>query len=361
MSKQNKKKTTKKEVHQPDDRFFRKVMSEKENVQAHLKTFYPEIAAIADLTTLKQETDEFIQPTLKIFRSDIIYRCRLKHQAEHFYFSLIWEHKLEPEENVAIQVGLYIFEFLYKLSKGKDRKIEPIIPLIFYNGKEKWQPKSVHELFQNHPNFYFFKRFLPDFDFLFKNITEEPIEKLLAIELAFLRSAMVAMSHRFKAETLIKQEYSIIFELTDKDQLYTFMTYFSAIAERSPKELKEKLENITFTTKPEVMSTLAMLRAEGRAEGKLEGEIKATALLSLKSLLNAIINFPQFNAKQIALFATFKEEEINQFLVLLQSKDIKIIKGFIDTNFLKNIELTKTEQQEINKSLKVLMKKRGKK
>ncbi|MFK7983241.1 MAG: hypothetical protein AB8G86_24890 [Saprospiraceae bacterium] len=108
------------------------------------------------------------------------------------------------------------------------------------------------------------------------------------------------------------------------------------------------------------MSTLAMLRAEGRAEGEIKGALKGTTLLSLKSLLNAIINFPQFSAKQIALFTAFKEESINQFLMLLQSKDIKIIKDFIDINFLKNIELTKEEQQEINKSLKEIVKK-GKK
>ena len=136
MSKQNKKKNTPKEVYQPDDRFFRKVMSDVENAKAHLETFYKEIAAIADLDTLAQETDEFIRSNLKIFRSDIIYRCRLKNKEDHFYFSLIWEHKSQPEEEVAIQVGLYIFEFLYKLSKAKDRKIEPILPLIFYNGKE---------------------------------------------------------------------------------------------------------------------------------------------------------------------------------------------------------------------------------
>jgi len=351
MSKQDKK-----EVFQPDDRFFRKVMSEVENARAHLKTFYPEIAAMADLNTLQQETDEFIRSNLKIFRSDIIYRCQLKNTKASFYFSLIWEHKSEPEEEVAIQIGLYIFEFLYKLSKSKERKIEPILPLLFYNGKEEWLPKSIHELFKEHPNFDFFRRYLPNFDFLFQNITKEPIEKLLAIEVAFFRSAMVAMANRFSAENLIKQEYSFIFEIEDDDQLYTFMTYFSAIAERSPKKLKAVLENISFTTKPKVMSTLAMLRAEGKAEGKAEGE----TLNALITLLKFIANYPEFGAKQIALIVTFKEEIVQQLLVILKTKGLKSTQTFIRKAFLKTIQLEKKEEQEINKLIRQIRKQRPK-
>ncbi len=352
MSQQNKKK-----VFHPDDRFFRKVMSEVENARAHLETFYPEIVAIADLDTLQQETDEFIRSNLKIFRSDIIYRCQLRNKKASFYFSLIWEHKSEPEEEVAIQLGLYIFEFLYKLSKSKERKIEPILPLLFYNGKEEWLPKSIFELFKEHPYFDFFKQYLPNFSFLFQNITKEPIEKLLAIEVAFFRSAMVAMANRFNAENLIKQEYSFIFEIEDNDQLYTFMTYFSAIIERSPQKLKEVLEDISFTTKPKVMSTLTMLRAEGKIEGKIEGE----TLKALTILLKFIANYPNFNAKQIALFVTFKEEVIKQFLIVLKTKELKTIQIFINKEFLKTIKLNKKEQQEINKLIKKIIKKKPKK
>lgn len=86
MSQQKDNQTNPKEVYHPDDRFFRKVMSEKENARAHLETFYHEIAEIADLDTLEQETDEFIKSNLKIFRSDIIYRCRLKNKEEHLLF-----------------------------------------------------------------------------------------------------------------------------------------------------------------------------------------------------------------------------------------------------------------------------------
>jgi len=349
MGKQNDNQTNPKEVYHPDDRFFRKVMSEKENARAHLETFYQEIAEMADLDTLEQETDEFIKSNLKIFRSDIIYRCRLKNKEEHFYFSLIWEHKSQPEEEVAIQVGLYIFEFLYKLSKAKDRKIEPILPLIFYNGKEDWIPKTMHELFENHPNFDFFQRFLPNFDFLFKNITKEPIENLLAIELSFFRSAMMSMAFRHKAD-LIFQYISTIFDVTESDQKITVGTYILGIIERSPQDLMETFKNIDFENKPNFMSTLAMLKAEGKAEGILQGK----AILSLEMLLKTIANFPKFSAKQMALLVPYKELQIKRFLTVLKSKELKKIKTFIQKEFLKTVKLNKKEQAQINKLLKMI-------
>lgn len=51
-------------------------------------------------------------------------------------------------------------------------------------------------------------------------------------------------------------------------------TYFFAIIERSPKRIKEIVENIEFTTKSKIMSTLALIKKEGRAEGIEEGQYK---------------------------------------------------------------------------------------
>ena len=218
--------------------------------------------------------------------------------------------------------------------------------------RQDWQPKSVFELFEAHPRFDFFKPYLPNFNFLFQNITKEPIEKLVAIEVAFFRSAMIAMANRFNADNLIKQEYSFIFEIEDDDQLYTFMTYFSAIVERSPRKLKEVLEDISFTTKPKVMSTLAMLRAEGRAEGRVEGKIEGETLKALTILLKFIANYPEFSAKQIALIVTFEEALIQQLLVTLKTKGLKSTQTFIRKAFLKTIQLEKKEEQEINKLIR---------
>ena len=77
-----------------------------------------------------------------------------------------------------------------------------------------------------------------------------------------------------------------------------------------------EFENIDFDNKPNFMSTLAMLKEEGRVEGKI--------VLSLETLLKTILNFPNFDAKQLALFVVFKEKKIEQFLKLLQLSDLSL-------------------------------------
>ena len=83
----------------------------------------------------------------------------------------------------------------------------------------------------------------------------------------------------------------------------------------------ETFKNIDFENKPNFMSTLAMLKAEGILQGK--------TILSLKMLLKTIANFPKFSAKQMALLVPYKEQQIKRFLTVLKSKELKTIKAFI--------------------------------
>jgi len=276
------KKQNKKEVLHPDDNFFKVVMRETENARAYLVNFYPSIAALLDLDSLQLSNTSFTNPRFKTFHSDIVYRCHFKDSKEALYFSLLWEHKSEPEEYVAIQVGLYIMEALYTLEKGKDTQLEPVIPLIFYNGKRNWQPKTVTELFQNHPFFDAFKAYLPNFQFLFKNITNTPATQLLAIQERFFRSSMIAMANRFNADLLI-ENISIIFEEDNPERLMKIATYFFAIIERSPKKIQDFVDNIEFTTKSKIMSTLALIKKEGIEEGIQKGLYKA-AVITIRNM-----------------------------------------------------------------------------
>ncbi|MCR9103117.1 MAG: Rpn family recombination-promoting nuclease/putative transposase, partial [bacterium] len=75
-------------IHQPDDRFFRHAMSKPEVAKQYIEHFYPDIARITDLGSLKLESSLSIQPNLREFKADVIYRCRLLQEEEqqHLYF-----------------------------------------------------------------------------------------------------------------------------------------------------------------------------------------------------------------------------------------------------------------------------------
>ena len=303
----------KKEIHQPDDRLFKVVMSEDGSAAQYLITYHPELAEILDLSTLELQPDKFPIPDLKVFDADILYRCQLKNSKEQLLISFLWENKSRPDKSTFIQVGLYLFlklrplrkvenytdllnfsnlvnlnsliikriKFIkslrfsklgfsewphYLIVKIEKRELEPVIPLIFYNGKEGWYPETLTQLFEDHSSFKLFEAYLPKFDFLFTDVTDVPREKLLTIEMAFFRSAMIAMANRHDFDVLF-QEFSVIFDLDDEDYLIAIGHYVFGIYERLPERVRAEIEQFDIKIKSKIMSTLAILQERGKAEG----------------------------------------------------------------------------------------------
>ena len=61
-------------------------------------------------------------------------------------------------------------------------------------------------------------------------------------------------------------------------------TYFFAVIERTTKTIQEVVENLEFTTKSKVMSTLNLLRAEGRKIGEEIGRQEGIKLGEKKGI-----------------------------------------------------------------------------
>jgi len=374
MSKNNQK------VYQPDDNFFKKVMEEKENAKAYLVEFYPELANKLDVEQLVLQSESFLTPEFNLFKSDIIYRCPFKNSKEQLYLALIWENKLKPEKWVAIQIGLYIFLALNKMVKEKGRKVEPVLPLLFYNGKEKWIPKTIQQLFSSHEYFDTFKRFLPSFDFLFKNITAVPTEELLEIETAFFRSAMIAMANRHNFDLIITH-FRVIFDVETKEQKRTVGTYVFGITDHSIKEIEEIFKNLDSTANTDkYMTTLEQLLKKGEEigikkgeeigikkgeeigikkgeeKGIKKGEEREKAFSSLIHLLKVIEKFPNWSVKEINHFTEIKTNLIKLLLTAIKTKNKKQIQKIIDTQFLSNIQLARTQKVKISKLITIILK-----
>jgi predicted transposase/invertase (TIGR01784 family) len=341
-------------IHQPDDRFFKSAMSDPEVVKAYLEYFYPKIAAIADLSTLQQQKVQSLRPNLKLFSADVVYRCRLKGKSgEHFYFCLLFEHKSEPDEHVAVQIGLYIFLLLREQVKAKKQPLEPVLPLLFYNGKTKWQPKRIREIFKGHPGYEVLKPYLPDFRFLFEDAHRLPPEELLKLDLSYFRSTVLSMALRHKPD-LIFEYIEVIFEgAEDSDQVLSIITYILGVAERSPKRFLEELENTEFTTKPNVMSTLEQLlemgREEGREEGLEKGLDKGMHKKSIFNLLKTAVHFPDWPAAKLADFTELSMEVVTTFLSVKSQGDSAALSRYVRQDLLANIPLSAEDEEKLDR------------
>jgi predicted transposase/invertase (TIGR01784 family) len=341
-------------IHQPDDRFFKSAMSDPAVAKAYLQHFYPEIAGIADLSTLQQQKVQSLRPNLKLFSADVVYRCQLKGENRaHFRFCLLFEHKSEPDEHVAVQIGLYIFLLLREQVKAKREPLEPVLPLLFYNGKATWQPKRIREIFKGHPGYEVLKSYLPDFHFLFEDAHRLPPEELLNLDLSYFRSAVLSMALRHKPD-LIFEYIEVIFEGTeDNDQALAIITYILGVAERSPKRFLEQLKNTEFTTKPNVMSTLEQLlemgREEGLEKGLEKGLNKGVYKKSIFNLLKTAVRFPDWPATELSDFTELSMETVTTFLSIKSQGDAAALRNYVLQDLLADIPLSKEDEQKLDR------------
>ncbi|NBC07061.1 MAG: hypothetical protein GVY26_07695 [Bacteroidetes bacterium] len=336
------------EVHQPDDRFFKSAMSDPEVAKAYLQQFYPDIAALADLDTLQPQNAEALRPNLKLFSADVVYRCKLKGDSgQHFHFCLLFEHKSEAEEHVAIQIGLYIFLLLREQLKSKKHPLEPVLPLLFYNGKAEWQPKTLRQLFENHAAYGALEPFLPEFRFLYEDAHRLPPEELLKLDMSYFRSTVLSMALRHKPD-LILEYIEVIFEgAKDSDQVLSVVTYILGVVERSPKKFLEQLENTEFTTKPNVMSTLEQLLEMGREEGLEKGLDKGVYKNRVFNLLKTAVHFPDWSAAKLADFTELPEGTVQELLDIAAEGDSDKLLAHVREGLLADIPLSADEESKL--------------
>jgi predicted transposase/invertase (TIGR01784 family) len=341
-------------IHQPDDRFFKSAMSDPEVVKAYLEHFYPKIVAIADLASLKLQNGVSLRPNLKRFEADVIYRCRFQGEADdHFYFCLLFEHKSKPDKYVAVQVGLYIMELLSSMVKKQGRELEPVLPLIFYNGKEKWMPQTLGELFQGHPHYAVVEPYIPDFRFLFQDATRLSPAALLQLDLSYFRSVLMSMAFRHRQHLIFKY-LQLIFEGTEgKEKVSAVTTYILGVAERSEEEFLKQIQDTTFTIKPEVMSTLEQILERGRKEGLEKGIEKGmdrgVYKKSIFNLLKTAIRFPDWPASELSDFTELDLETVRTFLSVQSQGDAATLRKYVLQDLLADIPLSAEDEGKLER------------
>lgn len=302
---------SKKKIHKADDRLFKAAMSRKESVISYLKTFHWEIAKTLDLEALRPVNDSFLSPNLRTFSADIIWKCRLKNSKKETNISFLWEHKMQENNNYSIQVGTYIFLFWHKLVITDGKPLEPILPLLFYNGKAShWRPPTIHQLFADFDGFDNMKQFLPEFEPLFVNLTGTAEETIREIEFGFLKSAFFAMFWGTDEDLLVKK-FSVIFESDSDDiAIHQLILYIISKTNKSKETLSEIFKKIDSPIKKEIMSTYDQIVAE-TAEWKQKAQTFEKKIQTFqqelksieKRIIIAILNLhkEKFNAEKIAV------------------------------------------------------------
>lgn len=176
------------------DTFIRSILADKQIAIDYFRTALPAyIVERLDFSTLVQLPDTYVSKELRKTVSDIVYSCRLKDGSGTIEISLLIEHKSYINKYTPIQIGSYIFSGLLKQIGNKEKKLSLIIPILLYHGKEKWEYRTLNDLFDSlDPEL---RQFIPDYEYVYHNLGEISDDAIQALHNKFLAAPLLALKY----------------------------------------------------------------------------------------------------------------------------------------------------------------------
>ena len=267
------------------DIITKQVLSQKTYAVDFLKNALPsEITSKLDFTKLQIEKGNFIDSTNQERFTDILYSVPTKKQSDsksseskRLGILCLIEHKSYKEKDIHSQLLMYLAG-IYKTSKM------PVIPLVLYHGKKKWDiptcfssslviPDDLKELL---------KKYIPEFHYELFDLCSDKTEFTdfsVAVQ-AFLKSLQDIwfLSDRSRLEALFKNYFALIYKDNEKmlDALFNYI--ITSTGKLTIKFIvKIAGQYISPNAGGRVVTIADKLIAEGKAEGIIEGMTKSMA------------------------------------------------------------------------------------
>ena len=160
---------TKKRIQIGSDGLFKSIMEDKIAAREFLEEYLPaNLQSMLDLNNITVEKESYIEDDLKKKFSDVVYSVGIKrndqerkidqddkqeHQEpEKAFVYVLLEHQSKPDYWMALRLWKYTLLLCerHKQKQQKHDKLPLIVPIVFYNGKEKYtSPQSLWQLFDN--------------------------------------------------------------------------------------------------------------------------------------------------------------------------------------------------------------------
>ena len=212
--------------------------------------FSEEQQALLDITTLTLAPESFISEEFAESFSDLIYTCDAKGGAK-VRICLLFEHKSRrPGRRIYTQVGHYLIGVQEEDINQHREYFSLTITVLFYHGKEAWNPGSV--LSQYGPIPSVFHEFVPNFNFIVVNLQKMKDEEIMSMgDAMLLRNIYLAMKHA-REDDFFRQNYRKIFifagENVPEDILlslfYSTFTYIQMVSTLKKEEIMEMVQTL---------------------------------------------------------------------------------------------------------------------
>jgi addiction module HigA family antidote len=135
-------------AHQPHDKLIKAVFLDRAEAESFFKAYLPKsIIKDLDWETLRLEGSRFIDEELKGTESDLLYRIKQINSVDEIFLYLLFENQSTPEKWMRLRLYKYkgrIWDDSFKTHKNQ-KKLKPILPIVFYHGKNKWNYSESFE------------------------------------------------------------------------------------------------------------------------------------------------------------------------------------------------------------------------
>ena len=135
------------DINNPHDGFFKYTLGRTEAMKEFLSLNLPgKIQKQLNFDTLNRKNESYSDLLLKKGITDLVYEIDFTENGSG-YLVCLFEHKSTSEKGTILQV----LEYMIKIWQDKfdDDKIPPVLPVVFYHGKENWTAaKELIELFE---------------------------------------------------------------------------------------------------------------------------------------------------------------------------------------------------------------------
>lgn len=172
------------------DSSTRWLFENKENVRGLIEIIANELAARIEFSQLVQLNRSFIPDTLRTQESDLLFRVpfQSKTRTEELRIYILMEHQSTVDPLMGFRVLFYMLliwdaqrrEWERDKVPQRERRLHPILPVLFYTGDRRWETPLTLEALMDMPEAL--ARFVPRFDLLFLSVKETDAKTLTHTE-----------------------------------------------------------------------------------------------------------------------------------------------------------------------------------
>lgn len=185
------------QISNPHDKFFKEVFTRKDTAEDFLQNYLPgEIAGRFDWDSLELAKDTFVDPHLKAYFSDLLFKAYLKDGSPGYVY-ILFEHKSYPERLMAFHLLRYMVKIWELFLENKEELGFPVvIPLVVYHGERPWRyGVNFRDLFDDPAEM---ASFIPDFQYVLWDASRYRDEEIRGN--VILRVALLLLKYIFRQD-----------------------------------------------------------------------------------------------------------------------------------------------------------------